>query len=159
MTITATTTTVTDAMQVLADDARALMRDYAPNNVLLDSVQFTDAEILRAIRLATGWYNTAVTPTSSVEWDLIPEYILLLKVTSLLLLSETFLQLRNQASIPTDGLGVIGIDDKWSQYLQLREQLASRAEEAASNYKRTQNLESAYGNMPSGYAYVGRYTR
>lgn len=161
MTVTGLSSTIdaSDAeLDIFREDVRMLMRDVPGNNVLLDDVQFTDEDILRAIRLAANQYNT-LPPNGNVGWRLIPEHILFLLTASWLLLSESFLQIRNQVSVPSDGLGVIGIDDKWSQYAQLRESLRAQGLEAAKQYKVQQNLETAYGSLASGYAYVSRFNR
>lgn len=143
-------------LEIFKDDIRMLLRDRAPNNILLDDVQFTDADVLRAVRFATNQFNL-IAPSSSVSWRLVPEPILFLLTASWLTMSESFLQIRNQISVPSDGLGVIGIDDKWGQYTQMRESLRNEAEALAKQYKVQQNLESSYGSLSSGYAHVSRF--
>jgi len=145
-----------DEYEIFRDDVRMLLRDRAPNNLLLNDVQFTNGDIDRAVKFAVGEYNL-VSPVTTVGWRLVPEPVLFLLTASYLMLSESFLQLRNQVSVPTDGLGVIGIDDKSAQYAQMRSILKEEGLNGAKQFKVQQNLESAYGSLSSGYAHVSRF--
>lgn len=146
-----------DELQEFVDCIRLVMRDKAPNNHLLDDVQFEDSEIERAIKLAVSDYN-ATPPETSVEWRDIPEALLFLGSASYLMLSESFLQVRNQVSVPVDNLGVIGIDDKYQAYNQLRGLLKSEFEAKIRAIKSSRNMESAYGSLQSGYSGVSRFS-
>lgn len=160
MTITTSAVDVVDAERdELVECVRMLLRDYGDNNFLLgNKIQWSSAEIDRAIKLATSQYN-GVPPQSAVSWRLIPDFILFPLTASWLMMSESFLQLRNQVSVPTDNLGVVGIDDKWSQYDNLRMKLKADAEKAIKDIKYSQNNENCYGSLSSGYSYVSRFSQ
>lgn len=161
MTVSAsrTSTDINDPeLQAFSDVVRMVLRDRSYNNILLDDVQFTDDDLRNAIRLATGSYNV-MSPVTEIAWDAIPEPILLLWTCYWLMLSESFLQVRNQVSVPSDGLGVIGIDDKAPAYMSIANGLKAEAKQAAKDYKHSRNLEACYGSLPSGYSNVSRYNQ
>lgn len=135
---------------------RMFLRDYATNNILLDDVQFKDKEVRRAIRLVESEFN-AIPPLTATDWRQIPEAMLFLGVGRWLMLSESFLQIRNQVSVQTDGLGVVGIDDKHNMYASQAQMLRNDFMQQAKELKVSKNLESGYGGMSSGYANVSRF--
>ena len=145
-----------DELQEVADMVRMILRDRAQNNILLGDVQFTDAEIKQALRLAVSDYN-AMPPISTYGWRDLPEAILILGACRWLMLSESFLQVRNQVSVQTDGLGVVGIDDKNQLYASMAQQLANEFLQRAREVKTAANLANAYGTLSSGYSYVSRF--
>ena len=138
------------------ESVRMLMRDYAPNNLLLEDTQFKDEEIVRAIRMAVSEYNS-MSPSTRITWRALPEDLLFLGVARWLTLSESFLQIRNQVAVPTDGLGVVGIDDKFQLYQSLTEQLKQEFQQRCRMLKNEMNLASGYGSLRSGYAGVSRF--
>jgi len=145
-----------EELEELMDMVRMMMRDYADNNILLMDAQFKEKEIKMAMRLAVSDFNS-LPPNTQLSWRLLPEGLLLQGVTHWLLLSESFLQLRNQVSVPTDGLGVVGIDDKSQYYQQLRGQLKSEYDQRCRLIKNEMNIASGYGSLGSGYAGVSRF--
>lgn len=145
-----------DELQDLTDCIRMLLRDYAPNNMLLDDLQFSDKEIRLAVRLVVSEYNS-MPPNSNVTWRFIPEDILFLGAARWLMLSESFLQIRNQVNVPSDGLGVIGIDDKFQFYQSAGEHLKAEYQQKMRATKSAQNIASGYGSLASGYAGVSRF--
>lgn len=145
-------------LQAFADMVRMVLRDKSTNNILLADVQFTDEELKNAISLATDSYNI-LTPITTAPWDSIPRPLLLLWTCYWLMLSESFLQVRNQVAVPSDGLGVMQLDGKMGEYMSLAGNVKAEAERAAKSYKHSQNLENAYGSLPSGYANVSRYNQ
>ena len=147
-----------DELSELLETVRMVLRDYADRNFLLMDVQFTDKEMIRAIELTVSEFNS-IPPMTSIDWRFIPEDLLFKGVASWLLLSESFLQLRNQVSVPTDGLGVVGVDDKTQFYQQLRAQLKSEFDEKARNVKDAMNIASGFGSLSSGYAGVSRFSQ
>lgn len=159
MTVVGSNTNISDPeLDAFAMKIRILMRDKAENNILLDNVQFTREEILCAIELAVSSYNT-MTPATVVDFTGVPDDILFHWAAYYLTLSESFLQVRNQVSVPTDNLGVIGLDDKFGLYNALGRELKSYAEAKARAYKNQLNAEAAYGCVPSGYANVTRFNQ
>lgn len=150
ITLTPVTTTV-----LTKDDVRVFLRDKAENNILLDQVQFTDDELDRAINFTVDYYNS-VPPLGTASVDTIPKNILLIGVCSWLMRSESFLQVRNQATYNDGDIGPIGLDDKVSIYDSLSQQLKNEFMLLTQQYKTAQNMESAYGSLGSGYRWVPR---
>lgn len=144
-------------LQEFTDVIRMILRDKTENNILLGDVQFTDDEIRLAVRMATSEFNS-MPPSTAMSWRLIPEDILFLGVATWLMLSESFLQLRNQVSIPSDGLGVIGVDDKTQFYQQLRGSLKQEFIAKMREKKNEMNIASGFGSLSSGYTHVSRFT-
>ncbi len=147
-----------EELQEFAECVRMILRDYASNNLLLREVQFKDAEIKRAIRLATSEFNS-MSPQTNQSWRHLPEAMLLIGAARWLTMSESILQLRNQVTIQTDGLGAVGIDDKYQLYSHLEARLKQEFLEKCRDYKNEQNMMDAYGSLPSGYALVNRFRR
>lgn len=137
------------------------MRDRAPKNILLDDVQFTDAELNLALEMAVSAYN-AVTPQTNLTPSTFPthlRYVLLIGVVRFLLMSESFLQVRNQATVQDGDISPIGIDDKAALYAQMAQQLKGEWDELVRGIKTQNNMESAYGTMGSGYVNVTRFNK
>jgi hypothetical protein len=135
---------------------RMLLRDYASNNIVLDTVQFTDTEFDRCVRMAVSEFNST-SPQTSMEWRQIPEHILFLGTARYLMLSESFLQIRNQVSVQTDGLGAVGLDDKYALYSQCERSLNGEFKSLVRQYKNELNMRAAFGGLSSGYLYVSRF--
>lgn len=147
----------TSDISEIVDIVRLIFRDKAENNILLGDVQFSDEEVENAVKMTAAEFNS-MPPTTSMSWRLIPEDILFLGVATWLLLSESFLQLRNQVSIPTDGLGVVGVDDKTQFYQQLRGQLKQEFTAKCRAKKNEMNIAAGFGSLSSGYVNVSRFT-
>lgn len=157
MTVTGSSTNVNEpALEELKIKIMMFLRDDADMNILLDDVEFSDLEYRCAIDLAVSGYNV-MTPATAVDYSGVPEYVLFHWVAGLLMRSNTFLQARNQVSVPTDNIGVIGLDDKAGLYASMAQSLIGEAKQVGQKYKNQQNLESAYGCLPSGYAHVSRF--
>jgi len=137
------------------------MRDRAENNILLDQVQFTDAELNNALEMCVSAFN-AVTPQTNLTPMSFPQhlkYVLLIGTTRFLLMSESFMQARNQATVQDGDVSPIGIDDKAALYSQLAKGLKEEWDELVRGVKTQQNMESAYGTLGSGYRYTSRFNR
>lgn len=135
------------------------MRDYANNNILLDEVQFTDVELNLALTMAVSAFNT-VTPQSSFTPQSFPAqlmYLLLIGTVRFLLMSESFMQVRNQATVQDGDIAPIGISDKAQLYSQLAQQLKAEWDELTRGVKTQNNMESAYTTLGSGYRNVSRF--
>ena len=157
MAITGTSVNATEEeLQEFVDCIRMVFRDYALNNILLDEVQFDDDEVRRAITLATSRFNSTPVLTN-FDWRQIPEDILFHGVAYWLMLSESFLQIRNQVSVPADDLGVIGIDDKFQFYNQQAQQMKATFEQHTRDWKDAYNINRGYGSFHSGYSNVSRF--
>lgn len=149
-------TTNSDEYVEFKECVRMLLRDYASNNIVLDTVQFTDAEFDRCVRMAVSEFN-ATSPGTNMDWRLIPEHMLFLGTARYLMLSESFLQVRNQVSVQTDGLGAVGLDDKYALYSQAERSLNGEFKQLVRSYKNELNMRAAFGGLSSGYQYVSRF--
>lgn len=144
---------------VSKDQVRMFMRDRADKNILLDDVQFTDAELNLAAEMAVSAFN-AVTPQTRHTPSSFPEhlrYVLLLGITRFLLMSESFVQVRNQATYQDGDIAPIGIDDKAALYSQMAQQIKAEWDELVRGIKTQNNMESAYNSLGSGYRNVSRH--
>ncbi len=146
---------------VSKDQLRLFLRDKVENNILLDAVQFTDDEVNLALEMATSAFN-AVTPQTSLTPQTFPthlRYVLLIGTARFLLMTESFLQARNQATVQDGDVSPIGIDDKAALYSQLSKSLKDEWDELVRGIKTQNNMEGAYGTLGSGYRGVSRFNR
>lgn len=144
---------------VTKDQVRMFLRDRADRNILLDDVQFTDDELNFAAEMCVSAFN-AVTPQSRFTPSSFPEhlrYLLLIGTARFLLMSESFVQVRNQATYQDGDIAPIGIDDKASLYAQMAQGLKAEWDELTRGIKTQSNMESAYGTLGSGYRNVSRF--
>lgn len=158
MPVVATPTTPT---VVSKDQVRMFMRDYANNNILLDDVQFVDSELNLALEMAVSAFNT-VTPQTNFTPSSFPQhlrFLLLVGTSRFLLMSESFMQVRNQATVQDGDISPIGISDKAALYAQLSQQLKAEWDELTRGVKTQNNMESAYNTLGSGYRNTSRFNR
>jgi hypothetical protein len=144
---------------ITKDQVRMFMRDRADYNILLDTVQFSDDELNLAMDMAVSSFN-AITPQTNLTPQTFPphlKYLLLLGTTRFLLMSESFLQARNQATVQDGDIAPIGIDDKAQLYAQLSASLKAEWDELARGVKTQNNMESAYTTLGSGYRNTSRF--
>jgi hypothetical protein len=155
-----TATPVTPSV-VTKDQIRLFLRDRAENNILLDDVQFTDTELNTAMEMTVSSYN-AVTPQTNLTPQNFPthlRYVLLIGTARYLLMTESFMQARNQATVQDGDIAPIGISDKASLYAQLSKDLKAEWDELVRGIKTQNNMESAYGTLGSGYRNTSRFNR
>ncbi len=141
------------------DEVRRFMRDYPDKNILLEDVEFSQEDVNQALRMITSAYNST-TPISMItpsSWPQGTEYLQLLGVAWYLIMSGTFLQLRNQATYQDGDIAPIGIDDKFPLYMALWQSLKQIWDEMVKTTKTQLNLESSYGTLSSGYLNVARF--
>jgi hypothetical protein len=143
------------ALPITREDIRMFLRDYAENNILLDDVQFDSDELTRAINMAVSEYNI-IPPLQDTSAADMPPSLLLLGAASWLMKSESFLQLRNQATYQDGDISPIGVDDKHQLYLNLSARLKDEWKDSVRSYKQALNMESSYGSVSSGYRNAGR---
>lgn len=146
---------------VTKDQVRMFMRDRADNNILLDDIQFTDNELNLALEMTVSAFN-CVTPQTNFAPQSFPthlRYLLLIGTTRFLLMSESFMQARNQTTVQDGDIAPIGISDKASLYAQMAQNLKSEWDALTRGIKTQQNLESAYGTLSSGYRNTSRTNR
>lgn len=153
---TPTTPNAVTKMQI-----RMFLRDRADKNILLDDVQFTDEELNLAVEMAVSAFNT-VTPQTNLTPPSFPthlRYLLLIGTARFLLMSESFLQVRNQATVQDGDISPIGIDDKAALYSEMARQLKAEWDELTRGVKTQNNMESAYATLGSGYRNVSRFNK
>lgn len=153
--------TPTTPSVVTRDQVRMFMRDYAGNNILLDSVQFTDNELNLALEMAVSAFNT-VTPQTNFLPFTFPHhmrYLLLIGTTRFLLNSESFLQVRNQSTYQDGDIAPLGLSDKSALYSQLAQTLKAEFDELTRGAKTQANMESCYATLGSGYKNVSRFNK
>lgn len=151
--------TPTTPFVVTKDQVRMFLRDKADKNILLDDVQFTDDELNLAMEMCVSAFN-AVTPQSRFTPSSFPDhlrYVLLIGTARFLLMSESFVQVRNQATYQDGDIAPIGIDDKAALYSQMAQSLKAEWDELVRGIKTQNNMESAYGTLGSGYRNVSRF--
>ena len=148
-------TIIGDKFTQILKMVRIVMRDKAGNNILLDDEQFSTEDIETMVCLTISQLNT-MPPITNFSIDNTPEYLLVIGACRFLAFSESFLQVRNQLTFSSDDNEVIGIDDKFPLYMQLQNDLRNEWSRASEEYKKSQNAESGYGSLESGYA--NRYT-
>src|SRR5436853_616366 len=104
------TGTPTTPIIITVDQERMFLQDKAENNILLDDVQFTQDQLNFAIEMAVEAFN-AMTPMTQFTASSFPnKYLLLLGASKFLMLSTTFLLIRNQATMQDGDVKNIGID-------------------------------------------------
>lgn len=141
-------------MSVNPGHVQRFLRDYAQNNILLDNVQFEEEDIRDALKFAVAEYN-ALTPITVIDEDSFPnDWVLLMGIAAHLMRSESFLQLRNQATYQDGDIQNIGVDDKFTFYNQLSQQLKADWKDAARKIKQQINMESTYNSLSSGYRFL-----
>lgn len=134
---------------------RSLLRDNPDYNILLDDLQFTEEEVEIALELTASAYNV-MPPATSLEWTNLPPILAVLGAIRFLNFSEANLQARNQVTLPTDRQEAMGVDDKFTLYLQLQRESRAEWEDKARKYKNSVNAESFYSEILSDYSYIGR---
>lgn len=145
------------------DKVRRFMRDFAgviPNtgviNILLDNVEFSDADIQDAVEFTVNFFNTMTPMIGMFTEGAIPQVILLYGVTAHLLNSEGIRQLRNQATVQDGDVQPIGIDDKYQLYMQASSAMRDQFMQLAQRMKIQMNMSQAYGGLSSGYINTSR---
>jgi len=126
------------------------VKDTGTLNVLLDNVEFSDADIDAALGHAVDLYNV-MTPVTSLGMASIPRALTLYGAISHLMLSEGMRQLRNQATVQDGNVQPIGIDDKQALYQQWADWMRNQFMTMARAVKTQRNMESAWGGLSSGY--------
>jgi hypothetical protein len=141
-------------MALTPGDVTQFLRDYPEYNILLDNVQFTEDDVNSAMRMVVSRFNL-LSPMTTYTADTFPsEWLFLIGVTSHLMHSEAFLQLRNQAEYQDGDVQNPGIDNKFTAYKQLSDALAADWNNNAQKLKQQINMESCYDSLSSGYRYL-----
>jgi DnaJ-domain-containing protein 1 len=140
-------------MAITPGQVSRFLRDFAENNVLLDEVEFEEEDIRDAMKFAVDEYN-AITPVTVVDENSFPnDWVLLLGTCAHLMMSEAFLQIRNQVSYQ-DGDIQVSMDNKAEFYSALSDKIKSEWKSVAQKIKQQQNMETMYDSLSSGYRYI-----
>jgi len=133
------------------DDVRNFMRDFPDRNILVDGVEFEDADIERALRMTISMGNAIARPTGYTVTDFPNDYVLQMGVCSYLLKSEGLRQLRNEAMYQDGNIQPVGLDNKQQAYAALASQYLQEFTQLLTAIKIQQNM-SSFGRMGSPLA-------
>ena len=139
-------------MPVLSiDDVRTYIQDRAPNNHLLDGVEFPDEMIMLAMDLAINEYN-AITPTSGETLATFQSKSLLMSGTLYKLFQgQAALLFRNHLSY-VDGNLSIPVEERGQFYQSLASMYQQDFISSATKFKIQDNIENGWGQVRSDYA-------
>jgi len=139
-------------MELTLGQVTRFLRDYPSYNILLDGVQFSEEDIDQAMYFAVEKYNAMTPVTNFTAVNFPNSYVLLVGTCSVLMRSETFLQVRNNLTYSDGDVQSIGVDDKMAAYLRLKDDLNAEWDTLSRGMKTQRNMEQAYGSLGSGYA-------
>ena len=139
-------------MPVLSvEDIRTYIQDRAPNNHLLDDVEFPDEMVLLAMDLAISEYNT-MTPISGETLATFRNKSLLMTGTLYKLFEgQAALLFRNHMSY-SDGNLTIPVEERGQLYQALAAMYQQDFISSAQKYKIQDNIENGWGEIRSDYA-------
>ncbi len=128
-----------------AAKVREFLRDYAEKNPLLGVVEFSDSEITTSIQQAVERANAIGRPTTWTVSSFPNKYVLRLGAVSYLLKSETFRQIRNEATYQDGNIQPIGIDNKQQGYLSLSDVMSQEFIQLVTSLKIAENMSATRG--------------
>lgn len=151
---------------LVTEDIRMFLRDTPDYNILLDTVEFSNEDIARAIKLTVYKWN-AIPPVSMIEDPAVLNgYVLLCGTCGFLLKSEGLRQARNQMQTQDGNIAPVGLDEKEAIYMKWAQHFQEEFALYAQRIKIQQNMESIMGGgldisngFGSGYAYCARWFR
>ncbi len=132
-------------------EVRAYISDDSISNHLIDGVEFTDARINLAKKLALGTLNTTPPFSSYTEESLNHPTMLLQGVLWHLYQGQVALAARNQMSYSDGGL-TIPIEERYQYYIQLAQQFEQDFKTTLKNFKIAKNLASGWGEVQTDYS-------
>ena len=136
---------------VSPEDVRMYMRDYPNMNILLADREFSDEEILKAMKMTLSLANIVARPTDYTYTNFPNAYCFLVGIAAHLMRTESFRQLRNQAQYQDGNIQPVGIDTKQGEYLQQAAQLNSEFQQMVTTIKVNENM-STFGMFRSPVA-------
>jgi hypothetical protein len=140
-------------------EIRMTLRDVDPHgNRLLDELEYSQEEIMLAIRRCVQYWNEKPPPVGTYTPTNFPyPYHLSIGVSSVLYSMAVHEKLRND--LPYSAGGVTVQDTvKWVQYREMQDRLWSEWRNWVKEKKYQKNIEGAFMVMGSGYGY-DRYYR
>lgn len=149
----------TNKSPLTVEDIRMFLRDLPTKNpLLLEQLEFEDADLNRAMQFALDKYN-AMTPQTNVPApSYLNRWVLMVGTCSILLRSEGLRQLRNQLITQDGNIAPVGLDEKQALYLQWADNLQAEFDGLSRQIKTQNNMEACYDGLSSGYRYIGRWT-
>jgi hypothetical protein len=132
-------------------EVRMAMRDMCPDsNFLLDSVEFSQEEIMWAIRRPVEYWNGALPPVAEYTVDSFPfRYEWLDATVGELLLMAAIWMRRNDLDYSAAGLQIMDTK-KWPDYYKIGMEKKAHWQEYTKEKKKSLNAEAAYGSI-TGY--------
>jgi hypothetical protein len=149
----------TNKTPLTVEDIRMFLRDLPSKNpLLLGELEFSDADLTRAMSFAVDKYNAMTPQTNLTDPSYVNRWVLMVCTCSILLRSEGLRQLRNQLITQDGNIAPVGLDEKQALYLQWADNLQAEFDGLVRQIKTQNNMEACYGGLSSGYRYIGRWT-
>ena len=150
----------------LLEQLTLILRDYLMDeeetNHLIEGQEFSDKKLSMAILLALDYYNSTITPLTTVALDAFPSLSLLLDGAAIFALkSAIFKYLRNALNYNDAGVQV-SVEEKAAEYERTLSRMLQEFNSKAQAMKESINLEGCYGGFNSEYLnlyIVGRRMR
>jgi hypothetical protein len=146
---------------VTVEEIRMFMLDFPKYNILLDDFQFTQEEVNNAIKHAIEEFNY-IPPILSTFYspDNFPfKHIAVYGTVKHLLWGEALRQQRNQASATDGDVVPIDIHNKYQLFRDAAIFFGNEFRQLATEVKISLNINSAWGELPSGMAGTSKYVR
>ena len=143
--------TSNSAMVTLMDVRMALMDSCAEQNLLLGELEFTDEDIVYAMRRAVGKFNETNVPVTNFTPAAFPYRASMVEGTyGYLLRSAAARMERNNLKYNAGGVSIAD-KDKMSPYMLLAKELIGAWREFTVNTKVRMNINGGYGYSASPY--------
>ena len=135
-------------------EVRMTLRDVDPyENKLLDELEYTQEEIMLAIRRCVQYWNEVPPPIGTYTPSNFPyPYHLSIGVAGILYSMAVHQKLRNDLPYNAGGLTVQDTV-KWVQYREMQDRLDTEWKSWVKAKKYQKNIEGAFMTLGSGYAY------
>jgi hypothetical protein len=147
---------------VTTEDIRIFLCDYAPNNRLLDTVEWKDSQIENATSYTISAYNEHLPHIQEYPIDDPGKFpyrnLLLLGIAARLLKSAGLGRIRNKMQFSTGG---VQIDDQAMAdiYLQMGQAMAQEFDAKTMAIKKAENVKRCFGHVGSEYQQAAPYYR
>lgn len=143
MPVTATPVEAVASTRVISnEELREFLRDYSDKNPLLDDVEFSDHELEVAVNRTVDLANIVDRPTQWTVESFPNKLLLLMGAASYLMQSESFRQIRNEASYQDGNIQPVGIDNKQQAYAAMSQALRGEFRSMVSQIKISENMNA-----------------
>lgn len=140
------TTTVLTVTEV-----REYVSDYAPNNYLLDSEEFSDTYITLCMEMAVEEFN-AISPLTRYNLSTLPSKAVLLQGTIWKMMDGKSLLLARNTMAYADGGLQVPLEERSELYSTLASKFGQQFKDSAIRLKTNLNMESGWGDVRSDYS-------